>query len=567
LRRPDGNGDWLWNLDGIDRVPYRLPEVLSADPDEVIFITEGPKDADRLVARGLVATTNCVGAGKWRPEYNQHFRGRNVAILPDNDDAGHHHAEQVAASLHGVAAEVRVLALPGLGDKEDVSDWLDMGHAHDELLRLAAEAPLWESPQKPSRPPSDISDKVAVPESDADSAETAPATLAEVEATFQSCLFMPDCGALRFVLAVVAGHKLGSDPLWGLVVAPPSGTKTEIIRSLEGVPKVFPLSELTARTFASGLETGKRDPSLLTRVSDHVLTLKDFTTVLTMHREERQGILAQLREIYDGRYDKAWGTGKELHWHGRLGFIAGVTPIIDVHHSVHQVLGERFLLYRSDQPDRRHMALRAMQGRGQEAEMRAALKDVVARFVKCLSPENAPTLPPAIEECLSYLADFVSTARSGVVRDGYSHELTLAPDPEAPARLAKQLANLTVGYMMLDNSDAVGAYNFTSRVASDCIPGLRARLLDALGPARDYVTTSAVAASVGYPTVTVRRALEDLTALHVVSVSKADSQGKADRWALSDWSRERLRGALSPEASPDSRMGSVSEKSEGVYVA
>src|SRR5512143_3457336 len=25
-RRPDGNGGWIWNLDGVRLVPYRLPE-------------------------------------------------------------------------------------------------------------------------------------------------------------------------------------------------------------------------------------------------------------------------------------------------------------------------------------------------------------------------------------------------------------------------------------------------------------------------------------------------------------------------------------------------------------
>ncbi len=47
LRRPDPGkkSAWIWNLDGVQRVPYRLPEVLAAD---TIFVVEGEKDADRL---------------------------------------------------------------------------------------------------------------------------------------------------------------------------------------------------------------------------------------------------------------------------------------------------------------------------------------------------------------------------------------------------------------------------------------------------------------------------------------------------------------------------------------
>src|SRR5262249_4000379 len=39
-RRPDGNGGWIWNLDGVRRVPYRWPELLKY-PDATIFVCEG----------------------------------------------------------------------------------------------------------------------------------------------------------------------------------------------------------------------------------------------------------------------------------------------------------------------------------------------------------------------------------------------------------------------------------------------------------------------------------------------------------------------------------------------
>src|SRR5438046_1578624 len=74
--------------------------------------------------------------------------------------------------------------------------------------------------------------------------------------------------------------------------------------------------------------------------------VKDFTTVLTLHRDKRGEILAQLREIYDGHYRKEFGNGKVVDWTGKIGLIAGVTPIIDTYHAVNQVLGERFVCFR-----------------------------------------------------------------------------------------------------------------------------------------------------------------------------------------------------------------------------
>jgi hypothetical protein len=143
-RRPGAD---TWGIKGVRRVLYRLPELLTADPEASVFVCEGEKDADNLSALGLTATTNPGGAGKWRREYSEHLRGRRVVILPDNDDAGRKHAAQVAASLRGVASQVRVLELPDLPDRGDVSDWLAAGGAADELLRLAASVPLWQPPK------------------------------------------------------------------------------------------------------------------------------------------------------------------------------------------------------------------------------------------------------------------------------------------------------------------------------------------------------------------------------------------------------------------------------------
>jgi len=136
-RRPDGKGDWTWNLQGVRLVPYHLPELLAADSDRPVFIPEGEKDVDNLLSIGLVATTNPMGAGKWRPEFNQYLSEREVVILPDNDDPGRKHAENVARQLAGVAKSVCIVPLPALPPKGDVSDWLAVpGNDRVKLLEL-----------------------------------------------------------------------------------------------------------------------------------------------------------------------------------------------------------------------------------------------------------------------------------------------------------------------------------------------------------------------------------------------------------------------------------------------
>jgi len=149
-RRPDGKGGYAWNMKGVRRVLYRLPDIIAAGLDSFIFIVEGEKDADRLAAEGLIPTTCPGGAGKWSKVDDTPLHGRHVVIIPDNDKAGLKHAQQVAAALHGKAASVRIVNLSGLSEKGDVSDWLDAGGDSEELVRLAENTPQW-TPNTPDQ--------------------------------------------------------------------------------------------------------------------------------------------------------------------------------------------------------------------------------------------------------------------------------------------------------------------------------------------------------------------------------------------------------------------------------
>ncbi len=139
-RKPGGG--WDWSVKGARTVPYRLPELL-AEPTRPIFVVEGEKDADNLARIDVLATCNAGGAGKWTAAHAEFLRGRRVIVLADHDDPGRSHAQQVALTLHGVAAWVRIVDLPGLPPKGDVSDWIAAGGTKDELKRLAEATPNW----------------------------------------------------------------------------------------------------------------------------------------------------------------------------------------------------------------------------------------------------------------------------------------------------------------------------------------------------------------------------------------------------------------------------------------
>jgi hypothetical protein len=120
-------------------VPYNLPAI-AANSDATIYLVEGETCADTLIGLGLVATCNAGGAGNWRAELNSYFVGRDLVILPDNDDAGEKHLRKLIDELEEVAESMRVCRLPGLPAKGDVIDFLASGNDLKALHMELSEA-------------------------------------------------------------------------------------------------------------------------------------------------------------------------------------------------------------------------------------------------------------------------------------------------------------------------------------------------------------------------------------------------------------------------------------------
>ena len=142
-RRPDPSAPhgWAWNLDGIERVLYRLPEIIRAkEAGQTIFVVEGEKDVETLRKHGAVATTCPMGGGngKWRPEYSQALAGAKVIIIPDADATGRAHGRFVRQELMKVGCSVSIKEAK-LGCK-DITDHINAGGTFDDLLEVQPEA-------------------------------------------------------------------------------------------------------------------------------------------------------------------------------------------------------------------------------------------------------------------------------------------------------------------------------------------------------------------------------------------------------------------------------------------
>lgn len=160
---PDKSGNWIWNVDGVPPLLYRLPEVIEAvGNDRKIYITEGEGKADLLWSWNVAATCCAGGAEKWRAEHSEWLRGADAVLLPDADDRGFKHVQQVGAALSGIAKRLRVLILPDLSQKGDIIDWVAAGGTREALDQLVEQAPDWQT----AIPASDKSDGKAKAEAD-----------------------------------------------------------------------------------------------------------------------------------------------------------------------------------------------------------------------------------------------------------------------------------------------------------------------------------------------------------------------------------------------------------------
>lgn len=361
--------------------------------------------------------------------------------------------------------------------------------------------------------------------------ETDEASLAGLIETWHENFHIEDDGPILFSLATAASNQLEGDPVWSLMVGPPSSIKTEIIRSLGEEPNdlVYPLSTLTVNTFISGQG---RKVGLLHRLNGKILTIKDFTTILEKNKDARNEILAQLREIFDGYLSKGSGNkGAEYQTEkARITILAGVTPFIDFYETVMSLLGERFLKMRVKGGDPFKIGRLASRAAGNEERIRQRIRSQTAAFLSSVEVKQLE-LSQEQNDSLVRLACFTAKARTGVPRD-WRGTIQYLPQSEGIGRLYKQLLKLAWSLAAILGREEIdsGIMRFLSRVARDTVDARRVLILDKL--TTESAKTSIIAARVGLPTETTRRVLEDLSLLNFVT--KGGNEDIGYDWALVD---------------------------------
>jgi hypothetical protein len=310
----------------------------------------------------------------------------------------------------------------------------------------------------------------------------------EVEATLLTHYYEPDIEGARGLYSAIAAHFLPGPPVWPMIVAPPGSMKTELLEALDGIPGVHLIDKLTPNTLLSGQIDDKKvkrttSPSLLHRIgNDGILICPDFSTVLSMNRDARGTVLADMRRIYDGRIRGEYGTAdnlQEREWKGRITFAVAVTPDVDRHYSMFQSLGERFVMLRWHRPGGVEAAIEAMNQ--DRVQAKQELKLAVNTLIKHL-PTKEPIVDEKLQRRIAALSEFAVRARTHVPRDGYTKQLIYEPEPEAATRLAQEIVQLTKGSAHLEGraSTSEDDFKIARRAAFDSIPASRRKLIDTI---------------------------------------------------------------------------------------
>ncbi len=395
-------------------------------------------------------------------------------------------------------------------------------------------------------------------------------TLAACVETFRRHMHLPDPGVIYATLAAIVANRMTGDPVWVLLVGPPSSGKTEALRAAHGETDCRFVGTISEAGLLSGTPKRQQDKSakggLLKEIGEFgILLLKDFTTVLSMSRDAKNALLAALREIADGSWTRTVGSdgGVSKTWEGKLGLVGGVTTAIDSAHAVMGMMGERFVFYRlTDQssPQQASVALgRKTPVAVMRKELAAAVADVLARVH---IPDKLPILTDDDQQWIAHLATLVAQMRSAVERDSYNRDIVLIHEPEAPARLAISLKQIFHAAQSI-GLDESAARDLVWKMGLDSTPVIRRRVFGMV-VASPGVTTQDIAENLSYPTSTTRRSLEDL-AVHDLTLRQT---GKgADKWsatarAIQLWERSSLGQKANENAEPNVPVLSVGHERE-----
>lgn len=401
--------------------------------------------------------------------------------------------------------------------------------------------------------------------------------LAAIRNATQLALQLPadDQLASDYIISLIISNVWtpDADPLWGWIIGPPGSYKTELLRPLEDHPSIHYLSSLSGAALVSGYDRSEdhADMSMLPKLKQKVLTIKDFTAILASPDQTIRQIFGDFRDAYDGSYGKHFGTVGERRYKAKFGVLAAVTPTIDDVTVRHVILGERFLAFRVCRrglwlrANRLQIIRHARRAMSRKASWRANLKSCWQTNLDAIIQGLPDTvdLPDRIGDRLDHLADLLANLRAipAILRPDDKGK-SRAVDPELGTRLVNQLANLCLARCVADGRQTVDEsdYRLVQRVAFDTLPPAASLVLAGLWQSHEgchnYVHIRDLCSVTHIPMQGLRPILDQYARVGLAQFDHATAQRgytSLDRalWRLTDETLDEIHQAcLFPGSKP-----------------
>jgi len=482
------------------------------------------------------------GAGALPNRYGEWFFDKDVVVLFDNDEAGIRGAQRVGNVLEGYASTVEYLHWPkGTPDKYDIKDlYFSEKKQGNKVLNFIKQ-------NCNMNPPRTVGERAEVKDAEdqksSDYLKGIGISRDEAISRYREWLHLPNPECIDVLFGSVFANRIGADPLWMFLVAPPGGSKSELLMSLSDAPLIITTTSLTPAALVSGQANGAGDPSLLPKLNGKLLVIKDFTTILSKPIWELNQILGVLRDAYDGEYEQRYGNAVHRKYKTKFGIMAGVTLVIEGFQSMSAVLGERFLKYKIGQLGKiivgTEVIRKTLENLGEETQMRSGLREIAKDVLnRPITFADAPAKDPESMEKIIKLSQWISSLRGVVSREKYTGQINFKPMAEIGTRLAKQLYMLAMGISIFKQEDTISesTYQTIVKVGRDTAPDRVEEIVRQLylntspNTELEYATTRDISDWTRFPEGTVRFILQDLDLLSIVKKEKGNIRGG---WRLS----------------------------------
>lgn len=513
--------------------------------DDIVYLCEGEWDTMALAQvigkKGIAV--GVPGAGVFKKDWIELFRGRAVKVLFDNDEAGMKGARKAGLMLRGVVKSLEYVRWESRRKKGfDVRDLCVELNYSKNVLRvidgLLRDDPPGCTDDHPTQVFSSGSGNGSIASNvSSNQYGTNGVQPDDVYAVYKKWLHIENTDVIDVTYGTVLANRIDGDPVWTLLVAPPSGMKTVPLISLDGCPGIVCRSMFTAPVLISGMNGAMgADPSLIPMLNGKTLVIKDLTPLISKPHEAREEVFSILRDAFDGKVSRQVG-GVIREYKSRFGILAGVTPAIELVMHEGAALGERFVKYRPPLPnDMQGLMDRAIGSINKERDMQQELEQISQAVLSHDYSMSQPELNKQQVEQVFYMARFTAKLRGVVARGKYApNEVLQKPYYELPTRLFKQFVKLALGvgqFRRLQSCDEV-VMGIIRHVACDSVPQRMECFVRVLYAADGKdLTSDEISVGVNLPVISCRRVLEDLQLLGIIN--KASDKTLKPRWRLSD---------------------------------